>query len=351
MEPGKRPTISDVAQRAGVSRTTVSHALNGRGYVDPRTRENVRTAAQQLGYHPNLRAQRLRTGSAQAVGLVASMPVSVAAGPSRLGFFMEVAASAAETALMHGFAMLLVPPLDTQPKLDQFDIDGAIVVEPEENDPATAQLRANGVPVVSLGWQPGARSDIPYIDMQSQLTGKLLLEHLYDQGARRIALLVGSESRHSYLDVADAYEQFISDHALEPLVVRVDENEGEDGGYSAVLALMDSHPGIDGICALVDAFAVGVVRGLKELGRRIPEDVRVVTRYDGLRAQTCQPPLTAVNLNLSQVAELAIELLLEHRGGDHSRHVVPGPPQQLVPRASSVVPVTERSSVDQDSYP
>lgn len=333
----KRPTIIDVARAAAVSPTTVSHALNNRGYVDPRTRIKVQVAAQELGYRPSLRAQRLRGGSAQTVGLVASMPASVSAGPSKLGFFMEVAASAAETALIHGFAMILVPPLDNQMDLDQFDIDGAVVVEPEKNDPATTRLRALGVPVVSLGRQPGAEEEIPYIDMQAHTTGKLLLDHLYEQGARRIALFIGFEDRHSYIDVASAYGEFISKHHFESLVVRLDEEEGEAGGYRAALALLESHPDVDGICALVDAFAVGVVRGLQEKGRRIPEDVKVVTRYDGLRAQTCQPALTAINLNLAVAADLAVDLLLEHRRGDRSRHVVSGPPQQLVPRASSVV--------------
>ena len=68
--PGPRPpTIADVARLAGVSRTTVSHALNGLGKVDPRTRERVRQAAAELGYRPNLRAQRLRRGQAKAIAL------------------------------------------------------------------------------------------------------------------------------------------------------------------------------------------------------------------------------------------------------------------------------------------
>lgn len=222
MGSGKRPTITDVARAAAVSPTTVSHALNNRGYVDPRTREKVRMVAEKLGYRPSVRAQRLRGGSAQTVGLVASMPSSIAAGPSKLGFFMEVAASAAETALMHGFAMILVPPLETQLELGQFDIDGAIVVEPEENDPATTRLRALGVPVVSLGRQPGAEAEIPYIDLHSYSTGQLLLDHLYERGSRRIALMIGSGRRHSYIDVAAAYSDFAAGHGIEPIVLRVD---------------------------------------------------------------------------------------------------------------------------------
>lgn len=103
----ERPTIVDVAREAGVSVTTVSHALNGRGFVDPDTRERVKHTARKLGYRPNLHAQRLRTGGAHTVVLLSSMPFGVAAGPSRLGFLMEIAAVAAAAALTRGLAMIL----------------------------------------------------------------------------------------------------------------------------------------------------------------------------------------------------------------------------------------------------
>lgn len=326
-----------------MSPTTVSHALSGRGYVDPRTRERVIAAAQELGYRPSLRAQRLRAGSAQTIGLVSSMPVAVAGGASRLGFFMEVAAASAEAALMHGFAMVLVPPLETRPSLAQFDIDGAIVVEPEQDDVATAQLRQLGIPVVSIGRQPGAEAEVPYVDAQAALTGRLLLDHLYDQGARTIALLTGAGRRHSYLETSAAYAEFVAGHGLDAVVAKVDEREGEDGGYAAMRELLRRHPGVDGLCAPVDAFAVGAVRALAGAGRRVPDDVRVVTRYSGVRARTCRPPLTAVDLHLDQLSGLAVGLLLEHLGGDTSRHVVAGPPPVLVPRESSVpVPASGR---------
>ncbi|MEG0448119.1 MAG: LacI family DNA-binding transcriptional regulator, partial [Comamonas sp.] len=96
--PTPRITISDVARQAGVSRTTVSHALNGRGQVDPATRLKVEEAARALGYRPNRHAQRLRTGGANMIALMSSMPATVSGGPSRLGFFMEVAAVAASSA-------------------------------------------------------------------------------------------------------------------------------------------------------------------------------------------------------------------------------------------------------------
>ncbi|UTW12545.1 LacI family DNA-binding transcriptional regulator [Marinobacterium rhizophilum] len=334
-----RLTIADVAKAAGVSRTTVSHALNDRGQVDPRTRERVKQVAAQLGYRPNLRAQRLRTGRANSIALVSSMPISVAGGPSRLGFMMEVAGSAMEAALKQGLALVLVPPLEAADTLlDELDIDGAVVIEPAAEDRNVAQLQRRGVQVVSIGRQPEGDEALPYIDLQGHETGRILLQHLAEQGAGQIALLIGTQPRHSYIDMERAYRAFAEARGMPVVIARADEAGGETAGQAACRALLEQHPAIDGICAPVDAFAVGVVRQVQAQGLRVPEDIKVVTRYDGLRAQSCQPALTAVNLHLDEISTLAIDLLFEHINGRVRRRVVVGPSPSLVARASSVNP-------------
>lgn len=326
-------SIADVARAAGVSRTTVSHALNGLGRIDPRTRERVKTVAAELGYRPNLRAQRLRTGTARTIGLVSSMPSAVAGGPSRLGFYMELAAAAAETALNRGYALVLVPPVESPQALDSLDIDGAIVVEPDRDDPATERLRQRGLGVVSVSPQPGA--DLPSVDLDSEQVAQLLLEHLYDQGARRIALIVGDSHRQAHLDVRASYDHFVGEHGLLHLVAHAAETGGEQAGFTSMKELLAAHPDLDAVYAAVDVFAVGAVRALREAGKSIPGDVMVVTRYDGVRAQTCDPPLTAVNLHLAEVADQAVNLLLAQLDGAATDPQPAVPEPELVRRLSS----------------
>lgn len=333
MARSDRVTIADVARAASVSPTTVSHALNGLGKVDPGTRQRVREIAEELGYRPSLRAQRLRRGEARTIGLVSSMPVAVAGGPSRLGFFMEVAAAGAETALTHGFGLVLVPPLESAPPLDSLDIDGAIVVEPEQDDRITTALRTRGLPVVSLGRQPEA--ELPHVRMHGHHAASLLLEHLRERGARRVGLLIGQTRRHSYVDAKDAYHEFCARHEVPAMLRHADEIGGEGSGYTAAHEMMRCFPDLDGLCVTVDAFAVGALRALSEAGRRVPEDVLVATRYDGLRARTCSPPLTAVDLHLGRAAANAVELLLDRLRGDTSRSVIDHPLPVVVPRAST----------------
>ncbi|MCZ9355029.1 substrate-binding domain-containing protein [Streptomyces mutabilis] len=330
------PTITDVARAAGVSRTTVSHALNGLGKVDPRTRERIRQVATELGYRPNLRAQRLRRGQAKAIALASSMPFAVAGGPSRLGFYMEVAAAAAESALLHDYALVLVPPVQSGSALYSVDIDGAIVVEPDVEDAAAAQLRERGLPYVALGRPVAPEEDAPYVDLRGHLVADMLLDHLRERGAARPALIVGAGSRHSSVEAVAAYEARAEEHGWTPVVARVPESGGEQAGYECCAALLAEHPGIDAVCALVDAFAVGAVRAIRDSGRAVPDDVMVVTRYDGLRARTCEPPLTAVDLHLDRAAADAVELLLGRLRGDTAApSVAVSPEPRVIPRASS----------------
>ncbi|HEY4066781.1 MAG TPA: LacI family DNA-binding transcriptional regulator [Burkholderiaceae bacterium] len=336
--PSSQPRIKivDVAREPGVSATTVSHALNGRGYVDPRTREAVKAVAARLGYRPNRIAQQLRSGRTNAIALVSSMPFAVAGGPSRLGFMMEVAAVAASVALSRKLALILVPPAEAGAlALDDIGIDGALVIEPAAADRQLARLLQRGLPVVTIGKQPGATERLSCVDLHSEATTTQLLTHLAAQGACRIALLTGTQQRSPYTEAVSAYAAFAAARRMKPIVFQGDEKLGEEAGRLTTLEMMARHPTIDAICAPVDAFAVGAVRALHELGRSIPGDVKVATRYDGLRARHCNPPLTALNLHLEAVATQAIELLLEQLDGACQPSRADGPPAELLAREST----------------
>jgi DNA-binding LacI/PurR family transcriptional regulator len=331
-----RPTIIDVARVVGVSPATVSNALNNRPYVDADTRKKVKAAADKLGYTPNLRARRLRTGRADTIAIFSSMPFAVAAaGRARLGYLMEVAASAAAKALQSGIALILVPPLEeSRPPLDDLHIDGALVVEPVADDPDVARLRSRGIPVVSIGRQPG-KHDFPFVDIRSYDAASLLLNHLHEQSARHVGLVLGMRATNTFQETKRAYADFTKARRTLPVVARVDENEGENGAYTSTLALLREHPGLDALYVAVDTFAVGAASAASQLGLALPENLKIVTRYDGAPARECQPPLTALNLHLDDIAALGVELLLEHVQGERTRTSVLGPRPTLVCRSSS----------------
>lgn len=332
-----RPTILDVARAAGVSAATVSNALNDRRYVEAGTKRRIAASASRLGYTPNVHARRLRTTGVGAIGLFSSMPFAISSHASRLGFLMEIAATAALHALENGYGLLLLPSTASGlPNFDELAIDGAIVVEPSADDPYVAQVRRRGVPLVTIGSQPGAPRNAFAVDLRSAETATVLLHHLRAQGARRIVLITGSARRTSYVETEAVYAAFAATHAMDALVVRVDEARGEGGAYDATAEIMRTHPRTDAILALVDTFATGALRALSDANVAVPGRVRVATRFDGNRARESTPQLTAVDLRLNEIAATAVTLLLEHLRGRRGGRIVPAAIPELIPRASTV---------------
>jgi DNA-binding LacI/PurR family transcriptional regulator len=337
----RRPRIIDVAKAAKVSPATVSNVLNESRHVDPGTRARVAAAVARLGYTPDLRAQRLRTGQATTIAILSSMPFAVAAGPSRLGFLMEVAAVAAAVAMEKGLALVLVPPVEfKRAPIEQLDVNGVLVVEPLEDDPEVLRLRARGIPVVTVGRQPNDAGDLPYVDLHSAYTARLLLDHLREQGGRHIALVLGRQKRNSYRETETEYNAFARRHKMPVRILRLDEASGEAAARIACRDLLRGDDEIDALCVPVDAFATGAVQAAADLGCNIPRDLRIATRYDGLRARESRPQLTAVNLHLPEIAAIAVNLLLHHIEGKSGARRRSGPLPELVPRESSVQPET-----------
>lgn len=327
-----KPTISDLAKAAGVSVTTVSHAFSGRRHVDPETAKRIQALADQMGYHPSSMARALRSGRTGVIALASSMPFAVAAGPSRLGFLMEIAASAAMSALTRDLALCLIPPHPAAQGKGSVSFDGVILVEPMRDDPLVAYFEQRKTPIVSIGTVPD-RPDIPAVNIRSRETAALLLDHLAQQGCHRVAALIGSAPRTSQIESAAAYEAFVTRFGGPSQLVRMGEEEAEDTAYQETLQLLRANPSIDGIFAAIDAFASGAMRAAQELGWTVPDRLRLVTRYDGVRAKLSQPPLTAVDLHLPAIAEKAVHLLLDQIEGS-SRMIEADLPELIVRRSS-----------------
>ncbi len=285
----KRAKLIDVARHAGVSPGTVSNALHNTRFVEPQTRRRIEEAIAALNYTPNIRARQLRTGKTNTIALLSSVPLAIASGASRLGFMMEVALTSAMMALEKQHALILVPP-GANP-LDAVSFDAAILIEPAENDPQLQALAQAGIPCVTIGRTPGTDTPVPWVELHSAATAQLLLTHLETSGASKCALFVGNTRRTSVLELS---------------LIHI----------------------------WIDTFASGAVRAFQEQAVAIPERMRVVTRYDGIRARESLPPLTAVNMHLDEVARQAITLLFAVLSGEkisYSDGIMP----ELVVRAST----------------
>ncbi|MGB3423002.1 MAG: substrate-binding domain-containing protein [Castellaniella sp.] len=327
----KRVTIADVAREAGLSPTTVSHSLNGIGQVDPRTRQHVKDVAARLKYRPSVRAQRLRTGRSNAIALLSSMPAAVSTGESRLGFFTELAMGMAGKALLSGYVLMLAPPMDQCNPLALMDIDGAILLEPAPDDPIAQELDERAVPYVTVGGEPGPDN----VDLQHAAAADLLLQHLLQSGARRPGLILGGSGRASQRNFHERYLATAEARGFPPVVAFAAEEIGAEAGRQAAARLLAEHPELDALCIPIDTFASGALRAIHDAGRRVPDDMLLATRHDGVRARTCQPPLTAVDLHLDAVSHVAVQRLLRMLGRESQDAPVDVPTPALVARRST----------------
>jgi DNA-binding LacI/PurR family transcriptional regulator len=179
------------------------------------------------------------------------------------------------------------------------------------------------------------KKQIPHVALHSAAMTEEALTHLESTGARHVALFIGQTARASYLDAEKAYLDFAERKSMMPVIRRLSEVEGEAAGYRATCQLLEEEPQIDAIFVPIDTFASGVVQALKDKGRRIPHDVRIATRYDGLRARESTPKLTSFNLFLDDIARLALTRLFQDIDGVDGEAEIPAPAPALIVRESS----------------
>jgi DNA-binding LacI/PurR family transcriptional regulator len=322
----------DVAARAGVSVATVSNTINGTRRVDETTRLRVERAIQDLGYVRNMSARRFRTGQSNTLAVFSSSIATHATAPARLGLSMEVAAATSLYAWQKGFSVLTIPPSRHPRKaLEAIDIDGALLVEPPAGDQLAMLMAERDIPVVSIGKPIG--TDIPFVDLRSYDVAQLLTKHLIDIGVRQIGLLMGDSERYFNMTMEHAVlAQSSSAH-----IRKVSETASAKDVREALESLLSEIPDIDGLIATTTGLASAAMAVLQDLGKSIPQDIAVVTRYDGPRAWESSPALTAVNMHVDQASRTAVDMLLAAINGnsmtdqDSDDYAAP----ELVIRASS----------------
>jgi len=314
----KRPTIRDVAREAGVAIVTVSDALNGKGRVDPATRERVVEVARRLGYQANRHARGLRSGRSRALGLV--LPVRGDARSDEalsLDFYMRLAGAAASAAFAHQQALMLLPPKLTKADLRGLALDGGIIVDPGFRDPRVDLFEEVGLPVVTIERDLG-HEGVAFVACRTDEITRAILDHLADRGAQRIALLLPRDEWAWASETLAAYEAWISEHRRPKIVVRAAMVHGERRAHEATLRLLARRSPPDAILVLAARFIRGVLRAAHEAGRAVPESLMLAAGVDGVHAREGDPPVTAWDLHPERQAEEAIEMLLERLGGDTS---------------------------------
>jgi DNA-binding LacI/PurR family transcriptional regulator len=325
--------IKDVAERAGVSVTTVSHALNGKGRISPQTRKRVNEIAEQLGYHPNGTARNLAGGRSGLIGLAVAHPGEGGFVIGDYAYFVEVISAASVAALDRGYALMLVSAAQVESWMG-IPIDGAIIVDPVTCDPLIEHVRRTGAPLVTTGRGAGARHG-HWVDSDHRVVTREILDHLAARGARRIALLESPLTTSYALDSHAAYEEWCAERGQPVITAVAREDLTEGAGFEATMKLLSRARPPDAVHSTLDRLALGALLAAQAFGLSVPHDLMVSGGADSEACKWARPGLTTVEQRPRQIGAEAVKLvtaLIEGREPERSQvHV----PTRIIPRGST----------------
>jgi LacI family transcriptional regulator len=297
--------MKDVAERCGVSETTVSHVVNRTRRVAPETRRRVLDAIRELGFYTNAHARRLARGSSDFLGLV----ISDIENP----FFPEVIKSFENAALKRGFEILLCTtnydPKRTRAamrKLIENKVQGVAIMTSQIGAEEAVDLAANGVAAVFLN-SAQARPYCSYVAIDHAQGAREAIDYLRGLGHKRFGFIQGPSNRPSALMARKAVADALGQCGCEAVYV-----EGEntlESGAAAVRDLIDTQRLPSALLCDNDLCALGAIGALTEAGIGVPGGVSVVGADDIPFARLASPPLTTIRIPRDLIGELAFAAL------------------------------------------
>jgi DNA-binding LacI/PurR family transcriptional regulator len=332
--PRRRPTIADVADRAGVSPALVSFAFNDRPGVSAKTRERILMAARELRWRPSASARALTQARTRTIGLVLSR------GADQLevdSFFVRFLAGVERTLARADYAMLLqlVPATDAAGALGAYErfsaagrVDGFLLTDPELDDPRFALLEEAAIPVVIAG-RPAADAPFTWLETEHDRGISFGVEHLVAMGHRRIAFLGGPEAyEHVQRRLTRWREALgVAGLAADRIAFAANGNLGP-----AAARVLDGEP--TAVICTSDTLAIALVGVARERGLAVPADLSVIGFDDSLLASLSSPALTSVRVDYTEFGAAASAALLAEIDGVQAPPYNPSPPTLEV-RAST----------------
>jgi LacI family transcriptional regulator len=311
----KRVTANDVAELAGVSRTTVSFVLNEVPgmRISEETRRKVLEAARQLDYHPNISAQRLVTGQTRIIAYVERQTPEQAFSDA---FLPQVLRGVHDAASTSNYEVLFAPvPVENGAERCEYllrggHVDGIILSGPRSDDLQLRELLERGAPLVLQGHWPGVAN--ASVDIDNNEAARMAVKHLIGLNHRRLGMIVHAPLAYTAAAARlKGYQDVVESKGLS-----VDEtctmvaDFTPESGERAMEELCQSNSPPTAIFASSDTVAIGAMRAAKRMGYRIPEDICFVGFDDIPMAVYQDPPLTTVRLPAYGIGWAAADLLI-----------------------------------------
>ncbi|MFZ5847089.1 MAG: LacI family DNA-binding transcriptional regulator [Actinomycetota bacterium] len=320
---GRAPTLATVAHEAGVSRQTVSNALNSPHLLRPETLDRVRRAIDELGYSPNRAARNLRTRSSHLIGLRIDRVVEGTANATMDRFLHSLVESSKDA----GYHVLLFSSgvdagdgadggLDESTAIAGYDdllrstaVDAFVITDTYRGNPQAGWLEERGAPFVAFGrpWDEPAATH-PWVDVDGRTGVMLAVDHLVERGHQRIAWVGWQKTSFIGEDRRTGWADAMHGRGLSTSKLSARGDDTLDFGRRAALALLENEQPTAFVC-VSDTVAMGVLHALAERGLAVGRDIAVVGFDDSIAAQCVPPGLTSVRQPLEQVAVEIVNLL------------------------------------------
>lgn len=302
-------TMADVARRAGVSVSTVSHVLNGTRFVKDATRRQVMAAIHETGYTPNTIARSLVTASTQSLGLAMSAISNF--------YFTDLVSAIESSARTAGYTLLLADTHDDPDDelrvvqaLHQRRVDGVLLAPATGARGSTLRYLTDlGVPAVLVDRCASARFD--QVGTENEAPTARLVRHLAERGHRRIGLIAGLPKLRTSVERRRGYRAGLHDAGLpyDPGLV-ADGGSHADRAEPAVERLLDRPDPPTALVVANNHMTIGAMRALRRRGVRVPDDMAVASFDDFEWADTFAPRLTTIAQPIAEIGAQAVDLLL-----------------------------------------
>lgn len=339
-ETSARPTLSTVAQIAGVSVASVSRVLNGMP-ASPDMERRVLDAVDSVGYVPDAFARSLRAGRTEQLALA----VADVGNPVYVAMMRAIEAHLRDTPyrlVLHSTGQGLADELDLLVSMRNGYADGLILQSLRITEALTGELTRLALPVVVIGTLP---DDVPIDNVRTDSAEgmRLAVEHLVATGRRRIGLLNGPADTVPGAARARGFARGMREAGLGGGIALPCADFTHVAGYEAAVRLPAVRRDLDALACSNDLIAMGALRALAEAGRRVPEDVAVIGMDDTDLAPMCNPPLSSVSLGAAERADAAVRLLLERIADrDLAPRRITVPPRLVVRASTSPQPTPTR---------
>ncbi|GII81928.1 LacI family transcriptional regulator [Sphaerisporangium rufum] len=334
----KRPTIADIARRAGVSKVAVSYALNDRPGVSAAKRALIKSIAAEIGWRPNSAARALNGARANSVGLAVCRPARI------LGvepFFMELISGIESELSARSYALTLQVVPDHEQEMETYRrwwgegrVDGTILVDLHWDDPRVPGLAELGLPAVVVG-HPSQSGPLVSVWSDDAAAVRETVEYLAALGHRSIARVAGLPRLvHTRLR-DEAFTAVCAERGLAASITHTDYT-GEEGAR-ATRRLLGSRERPTAIVYDNDIMTVAGLSAAHEMGLEVPAELSIVAWDDSPVSQVVRPALTALTRDIPAYGAIAARTLLDLIG---EREVadVETPAHRLLPRGSTAPP-------------